>query len=53
MLKHLLLRRQLPDEIDTPNVHRLILLHGRERARQMVDVKTRPLVDIAAEVMAD
>jgi hypothetical protein len=40
-------------ETDPPNVHRLILLHGREQARQMVDVKTRPLVDIAAEVMAD
>lgn len=28
-------------------------MHGRERAREMVDAKTRPLVDIAAEVMAD
>src|SRR5690242_10935710 len=37
----------------TPNVHRLILIHGRERARQMVDEKTKSLVDIAAEVMAD
>lgn len=35
------------------NLHRLVLIHGRERARQMVDVKMRPLVDIAAEVMAD
>ena len=47
------MRRQLLVETDPPNVHRLILLHGREQARQMVDVKTRPLVDIAAEVMAD
>ena len=51
--KHLLMRRQLLVETDSPNVHRLILLHGREQARQMVDVKTRPLVEIAAEVMAD
>ena len=35
------------------DLHRLVLIHGRERARQMVDVKTRPLVDIAAEVLAD
>jgi Plasmid encoded RepA protein len=34
-------------------VHRLLLVHGRERARQMVDPKARLLVDIAAEVMAD
>ena len=38
---------------DIPNVHRLVLVHGRERAREIVDAKTRPLVDIAAEVMAD
>jgi len=30
-----------------------VLVHGRERAREIVDAKTRPLVDIAAEVMAD
>ena len=35
------------------DLHRLVLLHGRERARQMVDVKMRPLVDIAADVLAD
>ena len=35
------------------DLHRLVLIHGRERARQMVDVKTRPLVDIAADVLAD
>ena len=34
-------------------VHHLILLHGRERAREMVDVKKRLLIDIAAEVLAD
>jgi hypothetical protein len=35
------------------NVHRLIHLHGRELAREMVEARLRPLVDIAAEVMAD
>jgi Plasmid encoded RepA protein len=34
-------------------IHRLVLVHGRERARELVDPKARPLVDIAAEVMAD
>ena len=43
----------LAEESDTPNVHRLVLMHGRERARAMVSEKQRPLVDIAAEVMAD
>ena len=43
----------MASETDPSNVHRLILLYGRERARQMVDVRQRPLIDIAAEVMAD
>jgi hypothetical protein len=43
----------LAGDSDIPNVHRLVLVHGRERARETVDAKTRPLVDIAAEVMAD
>lgn len=34
-------------------VHRLVLLHGRDRAREMVEPKQRLLVDIAAEVLAD
>ena len=34
-------------------LHRLVLLHGRERAREMVPEKQRSLVDIAAEVMGD
>jgi len=34
-------------------VHRLILLHGREKAREMVAQGQRLLVDIAAEVLAD
>lgn len=34
-------------------VHQLVLVHGHERAREMVPEKQRQLVDIAAEVMAD
>ncbi len=34
-------------------VHRLVLLHGKERARELVPQHQRQLVDIAAEVMAD
>jgi hypothetical protein len=34
-------------------VRRLVLAHGREMARTMVDPEQRPLVDIAAEVMGD
>jgi hypothetical protein len=34
-------------------VHQLVLVHGHERARQMVPENRRLLVDIAAEVMAD
>src|SRR5690348_1201136 len=37
----------------TEGVHRLVLVHGRDRAREMVDPKRRLLVDIAAEVLAD
>ena len=43
----------LKDDPDTSNVHRLVLVPGRERAREMVSMRQRPLVDIAAEVMAD
>jgi hypothetical protein len=32
---------------------RLVLVHGREQARLMVEPEIRPLVDIAAEVLAD
>jgi hypothetical protein len=38
---------------ETSDVHQLVILHGRERARLMVDARLRPLVDIAAEVLAD
>ena len=34
-------------------IPQLVLLHGRERARELVSAKQRPLVDIAAEVLAD
>ena len=34
-------------------VHRLVLLHGKDKARQMVQQHQRQLVDIAAEVLAD
>ena len=35
------------------SIHRLVLMHGRQRAREMVDPRHRLLVDIAAEVLAD
>jgi hypothetical protein len=34
-------------------VRRLVLVHGRERARAMVEPEQRALVDIAAEVLGD
>lgn len=34
-------------------LHQLVLIHGRERAREMLPEKQRPLVDIAAEVLGD
>ena len=34
-------------------IHHLVLIHGRDRAREMVTERQRALVDIAAEVMAD
>ena len=37
----------------TNRLHQLVIVHGRERAREMVPERQRPLVDIAAEVMAD
>ena len=53
MIKDCLSELLLAGESDTSNVHRLVLMYGRERARAMVSEKQRPLVDIAAEVMAD
>ncbi len=34
-------------------VHQLVITHGRERARELVEPHQRRLVDIAAEVLAD
>lgn len=34
-------------------VRRLVLVHGRDHARTMVEPEQRPLVDIAAEVLGD
>jgi hypothetical protein len=42
------------DMSDAANwLHQLVLLHGRDRARELVPQRQRPLVDIAAEVIAD
>jgi hypothetical protein len=35
------------------NIHQLVIAHGKDRARQMVPVEQRQLVDIAAEILAD
>jgi Plasmid encoded RepA protein len=49
-----LLNEEAVDRSDTSlGLHQLVLIHGRERAREMVPERQRPLVDIAAEVMAD
>jgi hypothetical protein len=49
-----LLSEEVVDRSNTGlGLHQLVLLHGRERAREMVPERQRPLVDIAAEVMAD
>ena len=54
---HVLTSISFGDDVDETDaaqgVHRLILLHGHTRAREIVDAKMRLLVDIAAEVMAD
>ena len=38
---------------EATQLHHLVLIHGRERARELVPERQRRLVDIAAEVMAD
>ena len=43
----------MPGSSDTTNVHRLVLVHGHKHARESCSVRARPLVDIAAEVLAD
>jgi Plasmid encoded RepA protein len=49
----LLKTRVMKDRDAAHGVHQLVLLHGHERAREMVPERQRPLVDIAAEVLAD
>lgn len=41
------------EEANRNGVHQLILIHGRERARQMVPERQRSLIDIAAGVLQD
>ena len=41
------------DEVIVRDVHQLVLVHGREKAREMLPARQRLLADIAAEVMAD
>jgi hypothetical protein len=35
------------------SIHQLVIAHGKEKAREMVPVQQRQLVDIAAEILAD
>ncbi|PZP44824.1 MAG: pirin [Azospirillum brasilense] len=35
------------------DLHRLVLMHGRERARDMVPAQQRRHIDVAAEILAD
>ena len=42
----------MPDDADS-GVRHLVLVHGRDRARSMVQPEQKALVDIAAEVLAD
>jgi hypothetical protein len=35
------------------DIHRLVIQHGREKARELVPARHRHLVDVAAEVLAD
>ncbi len=41
------------DGVDMGDIHELVIKHGRETARAMVRPEDRPLVDIAAEILAD
>ena len=40
-------------EADSNLVHQLVLIHGKDRAREMVPEKQRSLIDIAAGVLQD
>ena len=49
-----LLKKKAMRERDAAHgIHQLVLVHGHERAREMVPERQRLLVDIAAEVLAD
>jgi hypothetical protein len=37
----------------TQDVHRLVLVHGKDKAREMLPARQQSLVDIAAQVLAD
>src|ERR1019366_9904032 len=43
----------MDDNDAAQGVHRLVAIHGRDRARELLPAKSRALADIAAEVMAD
>lgn len=43
----------MKEEANGRRVHQLVLLHGKERAREMVPEKQRSLIDIAAGVLED
>ena len=42
----------MADEADH-GIRQLVLVHGREKARSMVEPERKGLVDIAAQVLAD
>lgn len=43
----------MKEAADNNRVHQLVLIHGRDRAREMVPEKQRSLIDIAAGVLQD
>jgi hypothetical protein len=47
------MRAEVEDTEEATRLHHLVLVHGRERARELVTAELWPLVDIAAEVMAN
>lgn len=51
--EELLKKRPMREGDAAHGVHQLVLVHGHQRAREMVPERERLLVDIAAEVLAD
>ena len=51
--EELLKKRAMRERDAAHGVHQLVLVHGHQRAREMVPERQRFLVDIAAEVLAD